>query len=29
MLQEFTITTNNQFEFKSKHGIDLCIYALK
>ena len=28
-LQEYAITSDNQFGFKNKHGTDLCIYALK
>ena len=28
-LKEFTVTTDNQFGFKKKHGTDLCIYTLK
>ena len=28
-LQQYVITTDNQFGFKSKHSTDLCIYALK
>ena len=28
-LQQYIITTDNQFGFKSKHGTEFCIYALK
>lgn len=28
-LQDYILTTDNQFGFKSKHSTDLCIYALK
>ena len=28
-LQEYVTTTENQFGFKSEHGTDLCVYALK
>ncbi len=28
-LQQYIVTTDNQFGFKSKHSTDFCIYALK
>lgn len=28
-LEEYIVTTDNQFCFKSKHGTDMCIYAVK
>lgn len=28
-MEDFLVTTDNQFGFKPKHGTDMCIYALK